>query len=140
MWLAILTFLRSEWKYVVPFILGQLVMIPLIVWFNARNDATIADLKTEISTIRSTYADQALAARTDADKQRADSLAAVQKTYTDIVSGLLQVNAQLVPAVTALNSNFKVLQNDPSYACLYKPLPVNILNSLQISAPVATRH
>jgi len=140
MWLLILQFLKSDWKYVLVFMLGQAVMVPLIIWFNSRNDAIIADQKAEIATIRSSYADAALTAKTDADKQRADSLAAVTKTYSDILAGLLQINSQLAPAIGALNSNFKVLQNDPSYACLYRPLPANILAGLQISAPTATGH
>lgn len=140
MWLAILQFLKGDWKYVLVFIVGQATMIPVIMWFNARNDAVIADLKVEAATVRSNYADAALTARADADKQRADSLAAVAKTYSDILAGLLQVNARVMTANAALNTNFKALQNDPSYACLYRPLPDSIISSLQIGATAATGH
>ena len=140
MWASILMFLRGDWKYIVIFLVGQASMIPVIMWFNARNDTVIADQKTEIATLRSSYADAALAAKTDADKQRADSLAAANKVYSDILTGLVQINGQLASRVATVNSNFEALHNDPSFTCLYKPLPVGLLNSLRITSTATASH
>lgn len=119
-------------RLLVGAVLGIALAYPLHVMEVDRLQKQILTMQRDAAAADAARKGQEAVALNDALTAHAAAVASLDQKFNTVLSALDQLDATVSPTVARLDASFKELANDPSFACLQRPLPPDVLSGLRL--------